>query len=162
MKTSATARTSSRTCSPTGGSDSASWVVPRQPLAAAAAVLRTRDRHTALLLTDTTLVLQLTNGGRYHVSNAVSGEPAQSTVGRVFSRMLGAGLFELLEHGIAIRLSALREARAEGTRLVLEDRQGNRVFDSVEFNDRNVMDDFSPAEAERFAAEVNRAIRKRP
>jgi hypothetical protein len=43
--------------------------------------------------------------------------------------------------------------------LVLEDRAGKRVFDQVEFNGRQVMDDFSPAEAERFAAAVNRALR---
>jgi hypothetical protein len=65
----------------------------------------------------------------------------------------------MFDHGIAYRLSALGSARADGSRLVLEDRAGKRVFDQVELNGRNVMDDFSPAEAERFAAAVNRAIR---
>jgi hypothetical protein len=41
---------------------------------------------------------------------------------------------------------------------VLEDRAGKRVFDRVELNGRDVMDDFSPDEASRFAAAVNRAL----
>jgi hypothetical protein len=65
----------------------------------------------------------------------------------------------MLDHAIAYRLSALRSARVEGSRLVLEDLGGHRVFDQVELNGRQVMDDFSPAEAERFAAAVNRALR---
>jgi hypothetical protein len=74
--------------------------------------------------------------------------------------MLGAGVVGLLDHGIAHRLSALRQARVDGSRLVLENRQGERVFADVDVNGHRVMDDFSPAEAQRFAAAVNDAIKR--
>jgi hypothetical protein len=48
----------------------------------------------------------------------------------------------------------------DGSRLILENQAGERVFEDVDVNGRHVMDDFSPAEAERFAAAVNRAIRR--
>jgi hypothetical protein len=77
----------------------------------------------ALLLTDTTVVLQLTDRGLNQMRTQLS-EDAQGTSGGVLARMLGAGLGELLDHGIAYRLSALRGARADGGRLVLEDHGG--------------------------------------
>ena len=138
--------------------DSVAAVVSRQSADGAIATLRTRDRHVALLLSDTTVVLQFTDRGLDHVTTQLSDE-AQGAGGRKLARVLGAGLVELLDHGIAYRLSALRAARADGDRLVLEDHDGHRVFAGTEVNGRRVMDDFSPAEAERFAAAVNRAIR---
>jgi hypothetical protein len=141
--------------------DSVAWIVPRQPLGIAESTLRTRDRHAAVLLNDTTIVLQLTDRGLANVSDRID-DDAKSAGARILARMLGAGLVELLDHGIAYRLSALRGAREEDGRLVLEDHQGKRVFDQVEVNGRLVMDDFSPGEARRFAEAVNSAIRRLP
>ena len=138
--------------------DSVAAVVRRQSVAGAHATLRTRDRHVALLLTDTTVVLQFTERGLAHMRTEL-GDDAQGSGGRILARMLGAGLAEMLDHGIAYRLSALRGARADGGHLVLEDHAGHRVFADTQVNGRRIMDDFSPAEAERFAVAVNRAIR---
>ena len=142
----------------TKAADSVATVVRRQSVEDASATLRTRDRHVALLLTDTTVVLQFTDRGLDHVRTQVS-EDTQGKSGAVLARMLGAGLTELLDHGIAYRLSALREARVDGGRLVLEDHGERRVFADTEINGRRVMDEFVPAEAERFAAAVNRVLR---
>jgi hypothetical protein len=142
----------------TSAADSVATVVRRQLAEDASATLRTRDRRVALLLTDTTVVLQLTDRGLNQMRTQLS-EDAQGTSGGVLARMLGAGLGELLDHGIAYRLSALRGARADGGRLVLEDHGGRRVFADTEVNGRRVMDDFVPAESERFAAAVNRVLR---
>ena len=140
--------------------DSVAWVVSRQPLGIAEATLRSRDRAVAVLLNDTTVVLQLTDRGLDQIGHDIENDSTKGVGGRIIARMLGAGIVGLLDHGIAHRLSALREARVEGSRLVLENRAGERVFADVDVNGRQVMDDFSPAEAERFAAAVNRAIRR--
>jgi hypothetical protein len=139
--------------------DSIAWVVLRQPLESASAALRTRDRTTALLLTDQAVILQLTDRGLEGVTSQVSEERGLGA--RLVARMVGAGVAEMLDHGIAYRLSALRSARADGHRLILEDRNGNRVFGTVEMNGRHPMDDFIPSEAQAFAARLNRAIRGR-
>jgi hypothetical protein len=131
-------------------------VVRRQPLSDARAALRTRDRAAALLLTDSTVVLQLTTAGLRRVENDVSGDP--SAGGRVLARMLGAGVGRLLDHGLAYPLAALREARVRDGRLVLLDHQGNPVFSTVEMNGSFVLDEFAPAEARAFSTAVNRAI----
>ena len=137
-----------------------SWIVQRVPLARAATSLRTRDAQAAVLLMDTTLVLQFTDEGLSQMNASIRDSAPQDLGHRIFARMAGAALGEMFDHGIAYNLRALRSARVEGNRLVLEDLAGKRVFDHVNINGRDVMDDFSPAEASRFAAAVNRAIRR--
>lgn len=136
-----------------------SWIVARVPLAQARQRLRTRDARAAVLLLDTTLVLQFTDQGLSQMTASVrdSAPPGvgQGLLAWVVSSTLGA----VFDHGVAYDLRALRGARVEGHRLVLEDRAGKRVFERVEFNGRDVMDDFSPADAARFAAAVNQALR---
>lgn len=136
-----------------------SWIVPRVPLARAATSLRTRDAQAAVLLMDSTLVLQFTDEAMSRVNASIRDSAPEGVGHRLIARMLGSALGEMFDHGIAYDLRALRRARVEGNRLVLEDLDGNRVFDQVEVNGRDVMNDFSPAEAARFAAAVNRALR---
>ena len=143
----------------TSGSDS-SWIVQRVPLARAATSLRTRDAQAAVLLMDTTLVLQFTDEGLSRMNASIRDSAPPDLGHRILARMVGSALGEMFDHGIAYNLRSLRSARVEGNRLVLEDLAGKRVFDHVDINGRDVMDDFSPAEASRFAAAVNKAIRR--
>lgn len=136
-----------------------SWIVPRVPLTQARKSLRTRDAQAAVLLMDTTLVLQFTDQGLSRMNASVRDSAPQDFGHRLVARVVGSALSEMFDHGIAYNLRALRGARVEGNRLVLEDLAGKRVFDRVELNGRDVMDDFSPAEASRFAAAVNQALR---
>jgi hypothetical protein len=140
--------------------DSLAWIVPRQSRISADAALRTQDRRVVLLLRDSALVLQLTNRGMDEMLE--DGDSASHGVGgRILASMIRAGVSGILDHGVAYRVSALRRARAEGSRLVLEDREGKPVFAGVEINGRHPMDDFPPEDARRFADAVNRAIQAR-
>ena len=136
-----------------------SWIVPRVSLARARDSLRTRDGQVEVALMDTTLVLRFTDQGLSKMNASVRDSAPQDFGERLVARMVGAALGEMFDHGIAYDLRALRAARVEGNRLVLEDRAGKHVFDRVEINGRDVMDDFSHADALRFAAAVNRALR---
>jgi hypothetical protein len=138
--------------------DSVSWITRRTPLEESVAMVRTRERDVAVLLMDSTVVLQFTDAGLRRVKDGT--DSSQRHDGLV-ARMLGAAVAELLDHGIAYRLSALRGARAEGSRLVLEDREGHRVFEDVEVNGHHPMEEFDPRELDRFAATLDRAIRQR-
>jgi hypothetical protein len=160
LGTAATAQAQLQVSAHVNAPDSVAWVVRRQPLGVAEATLRNRDRTVAVLLNDTTIVLQLTDRGLDRIGEEIENDSTKGEGSRILARMLGAGVVGLLDHGIAHRLSALREARVDGSRLVLENRQGERVFATVDVNGHRVMDDFSPAEAQRFAAAVNDAIKR--
>lgn len=137
-----------------------SWIVSRVPLTQARKSLRTRDAQAAVLLMDTTVVLQFTDQGLARMNASVRDSTPQDVAHRLVARMVGFALSEMFDHGIAYNLRALRGARVEGNRLVLEDLAGKRVFDRVEINGRDIMDDFSPAEASRFATAINQALRR--
>jgi hypothetical protein len=139
--------------------DSAAWIVPRQWEEGADAAIRTRDRRVALLLLDTSVVLQLTDRGLREVRDESTDDRTSSAGGRILAAVVRAGVSSLLDHGIAYRLSALRRAYVRDGRLVLEDRAGHDVFADVEVNERHPMEDFAPSQAQRFAAKVDRAIR---
>lgn len=142
--------------------DSTARVIPRVPLSYADASLRTQDRQVALLLTETDVVLQLTNHGLSQVRADIRhGDGDREGLGnRILAQMLSAGVGELLDHGIAAPLATLRRARVDGSRLVLENREGADLFAGVEVNGKHPMEEFSPADARRFADAVNRAIRE--
>lgn len=137
-----------------------SWIVTRVSLTQARNTLRTRDAQAVILLLDTTIVLQFTEEGLARMTSTIR-DSAHQDLGRgLLARMVGSAFGALFDHGIAHDVRSLRGAGVDGNRLVLETLAGKRVFDRVELNGRDVMNDFSPADAERFAAAVNRALRQ--
>ena len=141
--------------------DSDARIVSRQPIHRASSAIQTRNGEVALLLVGRTLVMQLTDRGLRQVDREMD-EDAKD--GSAFARFVGgvvrSGVRTLLDHGIEYPLSELREARYEDGRLVLVDRDGDRLFEDVQVNDIEVMESFSPAEARAFAARINQARRR--
>src|SRR6476661_10832965 len=68
--------------------DSVAWVVPREPLGIADATLRSRDRTVAVLLNDTTVVLQLTDRGLDRISHEIENDSTKGIGGRFLARLL--------------------------------------------------------------------------
>jgi hypothetical protein len=136
--------------------DSASFVVARRGPFAGEPVLRTLSGEAALILRDSVVVLQLTDYGLDHLFDG--DRETRRGGSRILIAMVKAGVSGLLDHGVAYRVSALRRAYAEGNRVVLLDRAGNHVFETTNYNEHYPMEEFSPAEARRFAKAVQRSI----
>jgi len=137
------------------------WIVSRLPLDASKTTLQNRSKSVAILLMDTTLVFQFTDRGLDEMDHDIKNAPASGIGARVLAHMLAAGLTGLFDHAVAYRLDGVGEARAEGHRLVIVDRAGKPLFDNMEVNGRQVMDDFPSGTAQWFAAKVNEAVRRR-
>ena len=65
--------------------DSVAWVVAREPLGVADATLRNRDRTVAVLLNDTTIVLQLTDRGLDRISHDIESDSTKGVGGRLLA-----------------------------------------------------------------------------
>jgi hypothetical protein len=141
--------------------DSVARLVPRVPLTAASFAITTLDGHTALLLRDTTIVLQLTDQGLEEIGRSTADEE-QDFLKALLGSMLRGGLRMLLDRGLEYSLADLREARYERGRLVLESRRGNEIFENVEIEGRQLMESFSERDARAFARRVNAARARLP
>lgn len=137
-------------------------VVERQPLRRASSAIETRGGEVALLLIDRRLVMQLTDRGLGEIDRDMERDAKKEESGfaRFVSGMVRSGVRSLLDRGIEVPLSEIREARYANGRLILEDRDGDELFKDVQVNDIQVMESFSPAEARAFAARVNQARRR--
>ena len=132
-------------------------IVRRQDASAMLSSIRTRHDDAMLLLSSDELVLQLTDQALARISS-----DADSASTNLFSRMIRASVTALLDNAIAIKLDEISHARADGSRIVFVNLDGEEILENVEVNGRDVTEDFHPRDAERFAAAVNREIAKRP
>ena len=122
--------------------------------------ITTRSGDVALLLTESAVVIQMTDRGLREIERDVPSRE-EGTLARMASAMVRAGVIELLDRGISYPLARLERAKAEGGTIYLIDRDGGFVFDSVSVNKTKPMHDFSPGEAHAFARKINAAIRER-
>jgi hypothetical protein len=141
--------------------DSEARIVSRQPIQRASSAIQTRNGEVALLLVGRNLVMQLTDRGLGQVDRDMDADAREEgAFARFVGGMVRSGVRSLLDHGIEVPLSEVREARYQDGRLVLIGRDGDELFDNMQVNDTEVMESFSPAEARAFAARINQVRRR--
>ena len=138
--------------------DPAKIVYRQTPLPGSSLI--TQRGHAALLLLDTSIVIQMTDEGLHHVGRETRSETSRG-VGAFVGAIVRAGITEMLDRGISYPLAMLDHAAADGNRLYLIDRDGKLVFDSMNINDTRPMHDFAPRDAAAFAKKINAAIKRR-
>ncbi|MFI5229437.1 MAG: hypothetical protein ACHQWU_10230 [Gemmatimonadales bacterium] len=140
--------------------DSTARVTARRPLTRSTFHIVSVDGTEALLLTDTTIVAQLTDAGLARTSSGIDSGTASKDVplaGRMIAGMFGGLLKPMFDHAIEYDLHDLAQASYSNGRLVLRSRDGSDVFGDTDFFGRQVMENFSAADAREFAARANRA-----
>jgi hypothetical protein len=143
--------------------DSTSRVTARRPLTHSIFHIVSVDGTEALLLTDSTIVAQLTDAGLARTSTGIDSGTTSKDVplaGRMIAGMVGGLLKPMFDHAIEYDLSDLDQASYSGGRLVLRSRDGTDVFGDTDFFGRQVMENFAPADAREFAARANLARAK--
>lgn len=142
----------------TATDDSSAWVMDHVALARGSAQLVTRDSTVVLALLDTVLVVELTDDGIRRMAREARTDVAREAPGaRLIVDIVMGGLEPMLAHAIGYRLRELADARYDGGRLHLVDRHGQELFDHTEVRHRELMEDFDPAAARRFVAEIRSA-----
>jgi hypothetical protein len=141
--------------------DSVVTVIDRMEIHRSTFHIVNRKQEAALVLRPKgTIVLQLTDAGLKQVKKEIKSE-GDGLLSKMMHSALAGAVSQFLDHGLEYQLSDLKEARVEKGVLVFERKNGERVFDSIEINDEEILATFAPAEAQRFAARVNEAIRTR-
>lgn len=117
--------------------------------------LVTRRGDVALLIAGSDLVVQFTDAGleELEAEEPEDDDESDSLAYRLMKSMLRAGMRELFDNALAVPIADIGRAEVVDSRLVLENHDGEPVFD-LEVNDRDVMDDFEPEAAREFAREI--------
>ena len=141
--------------------DSVVHVIDRIPIHKSTFHMLNRKQEIAMVLRPGgTIVLQLTDRGLEKVKKDISKE-GESVFGKMLHGALAGAVGKFLDHGMEYDLSDLKEARVEKGVLVLERKNGERMFGDMEINDEQVLETFAPGEALRFAARVNQVVKAR-
>ena len=141
--------------------DSTAHVINRRPLDGSTFHIVTVDGNETLLLTDTTIIAQLTDAGLQHASHiADSSVHRNGTISRMFAGMVGGLLGPLLDHAIEYDLHDLDSASYTDGRLVLKSRDGHEPFGNVKIFGHQLMTAFNPDDARSFAARADQARRR--
>ena len=141
------------------GPDSVARIVERLPLTAANFSITNVQQEAALLLMDSTIILQMTDRGLDRLRKDVKKESTKepNILKSLLTSVLAGSIVTMLDHGVEYSLRDLKEARVVEGKLVLESKSGERIFESVQINDNKVLETFSEKEARRFAKRVNEA-----
>lgn len=142
------------------GGDDNTRIIERQPLRRASSALQTRNGEVALLIVNRTLVMQLTDRGMGQIEREMREDTEdEGMIARFVGNIVRSGVRSMLDHGIEYPISEIGEARYENGRLLLTNRDGEKIFENVEINDTDVMENFSPNEARAFVARINQLRR---
>ena len=156
----AQAHGSARSRASTLPSDSAVKLVPRYPMRGSDALI-SRDGLTALVLTDRSLILQLTYEGVDHVTRRAQEAEREAErdakpepIARAVAAMVGGLVRTLADRGLEYDLRDLADAGFTNRRVVLRRLSGDTLFGDFEIQGRQAMEGFDPAEARAFTARV--------
>jgi hypothetical protein len=141
------------------GEDSAARVIDRLPLRKASYHIVNEKREAALLLRESSIVLQMTDDGLDRMNKEIK-KTSESFLGRMLHAALAGAVTNMLDHGIEYDLRDLKNARVENGVLVLENNAGEKIFQEVNVNNQKVLETFSAANATAFAKRVNAAAAK--
>jgi hypothetical protein len=135
----------------------------RHDTARARFVAPTRDGSAVLLITGGKVVVQLGDRTPRQLDRELESEQEDEDDGALASAIKGAvigGVRGLLSHSLECPIVELRDVGYREGRLELITRHGDRVFEDIEINDRDLLEDFSPRDARAFVAEFDRLKRR--
>lgn len=134
---------------------------PRRSLGEARFAMTTTDDVASLLLTRDVVALQLTDRTLRQIRDGDEDEDREDGIlAQMISSVVRSSVHTVLRRSIEIPIADLRSVEYRGGRLTLTTEDGERVFEEVEINDTDVMESFSPRDAQAFVREF-RALKAR-
>lgn len=118
----------------------------------------TEDRGAELLITRDLVALQLSDRTLRKLDREMARDRDEDDgviAGAIKSAVLGS-VRSLLDHSVECPLDELRDVRYHDGRLELITVEGDRVFEDLKINDRELLESFSDADARAFVHEFRR------
>lgn len=136
-------------------------IVSRVDHSDAKAAITTQSESVDLLLMNEMIVMQFTDSFLDQISDEIEGKNESneaSAIGEILRSALSSGIRTMLDHGIGIPLHEISEIYYENGRLMILNMKEEEIFEDLDVDDNQVMEDFTPRDARRFVAEAERHL----
>ena len=98
------------------------------------------------------------NNLEHEIKNEGDENSEASKLGDVIRSMVGSGVRSILDHAILIPFYEIGSISYEDGRICITDVNGNELFENLEINDKQVMEDFSRRDSRRFVSNVEKLL----
>lgn len=123
--------------------------------------ITTRSGSVDLLLTNEMIVMQFTDSFLDQITDEIEGKNESneaSAISEILRSALSSGIRTMLDHGIGIPLYEISEIYYENGRLMILNMKEEEIFEDLDVDDNQVMEDFTRRDARRFVAEAERSL----
>lgn len=137
-------------------------ILPRVAHRDAELAITTQEGSVDLILTGDAVVIQLNDSFLKKIEDEIHEtdylDSDKSHFGNVVRSMVSSGVKTLLDRALAIPLHEIEEVFYENGRLFIINREGNELFNDLDVDDIQIMEDFSRRDARRFVDEAEKRM----
>jgi hypothetical protein len=90
--------------------------------------------------------------------NSADGDGDNSVLAKTIKSMVSSGVRTILDHAILIPFYEIGSISYEDGRIIITDMNGEELFEDLEVNDKQVMEDFSRRDSRRFVADAEKLL----
>ncbi len=123
--------------------------------------MTTREGSVDMLVDGDFILIQFSDQFLAEVEDEIEDEEdfeEASVFADLLKSMITSGVKSLLDHSLVIPVYEISEVYYEDGRLYLIDHEGDELFEDLEIDDTDVMEDFSRRDARRFVAAVEKRM----
>lgn len=138
--------------------DVSSEITSRFTRGNSARLITSRDETVNLVVAESGLAIQFTEKFLDSIDDEIREDDSSTLFSEVIISMASSGVRTLLDHAILIPFHELAGAEYSHGRIIITDVHGDELFNQLEINEKQVMEDFSRRDARQFVAEIEKRI----
>jgi hypothetical protein len=120
-----------------------------------------RDESVNLIVAETGIAIQFSDQFMDNLDdeiNSADGDGDNSVLAKTIKSMVSSGVRTILDHAILIPFYEIGSVNYEDGRIIITDMNGEELFEDLEVNDKQVMEDFSGRDSRRFVADAEKLL----
>jgi hypothetical protein len=120
-----------------------------------------RDESVNLIVAESGIAIQFSDQFMDNLEdeiNSEDGDSDNSVLAKTIKSMVSSGVRTILDHAILIPFYEIGSVSYEDGRIIVTDVNGEEIFDDLEVNDVQVMEDFSRRDSRRFVADAEKRL----
>ncbi|MEX2457250.1 MAG: hypothetical protein WD381_08030 [Balneolaceae bacterium] len=136
-------------------------IVPRLSVKDAKLAISNRDNSVDLLLTNEAIVFQFTEDYLKEIADDIEESDKMhdsASFVQIFKEVISQSVYTLLDRAIAVPLSEIKQISYENGKIIIISTDDEELFEDLEINDKQILEDFSRRDAQRFVAESERRL----